>query len=123
MSYIEANPTFMQSLIITDHDGGSADEFPGILDLPQPSWVALNPHTRAGHIVYALARSRQQHTRVAVKALEAAPTEADRRAEETPSARPRSFTGAPDDEDDSPALASPAHESGLRRWARTLFRG
>ena len=54
MSYIEANPTCMQSLIITDHDRGSADEIPGLLGLPQPSWTALNPHTRGGHIFYVL---------------------------------------------------------------------
>lgn len=54
MAYIEANPTVLQSLIVTDHDGGMADELPGLLGLPVPSWTALNPHTRGGHIVYAL---------------------------------------------------------------------
>lgn len=53
-AYIEANPTVLQSLIITDHDGGMADELPGLLGLPAPSWTALNPNTRGGHIVYAL---------------------------------------------------------------------
>lgn len=53
-AYIEANPTVLQSLLITDHDGGMADELPGLLGLPKPSWIALNPHTRSGHIVYAL---------------------------------------------------------------------
>ncbi|WP_370513965.1 replication initiation protein [Corynebacterium sp. zg331] len=52
MSYIEANPTCRWSLIITDHDEGSADEIPGLLDLPQPSWIAFNSHTRGEHIVY-----------------------------------------------------------------------
>lgn len=41
----------LQSLIITDYDGGMADELPG---LPSPSWTALTPHTRSGHIVYVL---------------------------------------------------------------------
>lgn len=54
LPYIEANPTCMQSLVITDHDGGMADELPGLLGLPAPSWTALNPHTRCGHIVYVL---------------------------------------------------------------------
>lgn len=54
MGYIEANPTVLQSLVITDHDGGQADELPGLLGLPEPSWTALNPFTRGGHIVYAL---------------------------------------------------------------------
>ncbi|AZA10340.1 replication initiation protein [Corynebacterium pseudopelargi] len=55
LAYIEANPLVLQSLIITDHDGGMADELPGLLGLPAPSWTALNPHTNSGHIVYALA--------------------------------------------------------------------
>lgn len=54
-AYIDANPTVLQSLIVTDHDGGMADELPGLLGLPVPSWTTLNPHTRGGHIVYALA--------------------------------------------------------------------
>lgn len=54
LPYIESNPTAMQSLVITDHDGGMADELPGLLGLPAPSWTALNPATRSGHIVYAL---------------------------------------------------------------------
>lgn len=53
--YVEANPSALCSLVITDHDGGCADELPGLLGLPVPSYVALNPHTRSGHIVYALA--------------------------------------------------------------------
>lgn len=52
--YIEANPKALRSLVITDHDGGRADEIVGLLDLPTPSYVALNPHTKDGHIVYAL---------------------------------------------------------------------
>ncbi|MGI8415967.1 MAG: replication initiation protein [Nakamurella sp.] len=55
LPYVEANPLAMQSLIITDHDHGSADEIAGLLGLPRPTYVALNPHTRDGHIVYALA--------------------------------------------------------------------
>lgn len=54
MAYIEANPLILQSLVVTDHDAGMADELPGLLGLPAPSWTALNPHTRCGHIVYAL---------------------------------------------------------------------
>lgn len=64
-----------------------------------------------------------QALRVAVKALEAAPVEAEPRAEETPSAPPQSVTSTPDNENDSPTPKSPAHGSGLRRWARNLFRG
>jgi len=55
LPYVEANPLAMQSLIITDHDHGSADEIAGLLGLPVPTYVAMNPHTRDGHIVYALA--------------------------------------------------------------------
>lgn len=54
MPYIEANPTCLQSLIITDHDGGDADQLPDRLGLPRPTYTALNPHTRSGHIVYGL---------------------------------------------------------------------
>lgn len=52
--YIETNPLAMQSLIVTDHDGADADFIADLVGLPQPSWVAMNPHTRSGHIVYAL---------------------------------------------------------------------
>lgn len=54
-AYIETNPFAMQSLIVTDHDGADADFIADLVGLPQPSWVAMNPHTRSGHIVYALA--------------------------------------------------------------------
>ncbi|MBM7050798.1 replication initiation protein [Rothia sp. ZJ1223] len=40
--------------IVTDHDGADADIIADLAGLPQPSWVAMNPHTRSGHIVYAL---------------------------------------------------------------------
>lgn len=53
-AYIETNPIAMQSLIVTDHDGADADFIADLVGLPQPSWVAMNPHTRSGHIVYAL---------------------------------------------------------------------
>ncbi|AYF78140.1 hypothetical protein D7D52_34795 [Nocardia yunnanensis] len=53
--YIEANPTAIKSFVITDHDGGRADEIVGLAGLPAPSYIALNPHLRNGHIVYALA--------------------------------------------------------------------
>lgn len=54
MPYVEANPTAMTSLVITDHDGGRADEIAALCGLPVPSWIAMNPHTRDGHIGYAL---------------------------------------------------------------------
>lgn len=53
-AYIETNPLAMQSLIVTDHDGADSDYIADLAGLPQPSWVAMNPHTRSGHIVYAL---------------------------------------------------------------------
>lgn len=53
-AYIETNPLAMQSLIVTDHDGADADFIADLAGLPQPSWVAMNRHTRSGHIVYAL---------------------------------------------------------------------
>lgn len=53
--YIEPNVTgILQSLVITDRDAPDADRIADVLGLPTPSWVALNPHTTAGHIVYAL---------------------------------------------------------------------
>jgi len=54
MPYVEANPLAMQSLIVTDHDGGMADFAASLVGLPDASWTALNPHTKSGHIVYAL---------------------------------------------------------------------
>jgi hypothetical protein len=53
-AYIETNPLAMHSLIVTDHDGADSDYIADLVGLPQPSWVAMNPHTRSGHIVYAL---------------------------------------------------------------------
>lgn len=54
-AYIEPNVTGkIQSLIITDRDKPDADRIAGALGLPLPSWVAINPHTTTGHIVYAL---------------------------------------------------------------------
>ncbi|MFD3464746.1 replication initiation protein [Nocardia fluminea] len=55
MPYIESNPKALRSLVITDHDGGMADEIVAHAGMPQPSYVALNPITKSGHIVYALA--------------------------------------------------------------------
>jgi len=53
--YIEPNVTGqIQSLIITDRDKPDADRIAEVLGLPAPSWVAINPHTTTGHIVYAL---------------------------------------------------------------------
>ncbi|WP_280245487.1 replication initiation protein [Nocardia abscessus] len=54
MPYFEANPAAMTSLVITDHDGGRADEIAALCGLPVPSWIAMNPFTRDGHIGYAL---------------------------------------------------------------------
>lgn len=55
MPYVEPNVTGMiQSLIITDRDRPEADRIADVLGLPLPSWVAINPHTTTGHIVYAL---------------------------------------------------------------------
>lgn len=53
--YIEGNPHALRSLIITDHDGVDADRVAELKGLPAPSYVAQNPYTGAGHIVYALA--------------------------------------------------------------------
>lgn len=54
LPYIEANPLVMRSLVVTDHDGADADLIADLAGLPAPSYVALNPYTHAGHIVYAL---------------------------------------------------------------------
>ena len=55
MPYIEPNVShILQSLVITDRDGIDADRIADNVGLPHPSYVALNPHTTAGHIVYAL---------------------------------------------------------------------
>lgn len=54
MPYIESNPTALRSLVITDHDGGRADEIVQLCGLPTPSWISLNPLTRDGHIGYVL---------------------------------------------------------------------
>ncbi|MEV6064885.1 replication initiation protein [Nocardia asteroides] len=54
MPYIESNPKALRSLVITDHDGGRADEIVGMCGLPQPSYISMNPVTRDGHIVYVL---------------------------------------------------------------------
>lgn len=53
--YVEPNVTgVIQSLIVTDRDKPEADRVAGMLGLPEPSWVAINAATTAGHIVYAL---------------------------------------------------------------------
>jgi hypothetical protein len=53
--YVEPNVTgVIQSLVITDRDKPDADRIAGILGLPEPSWIAVNPATTSGHIVYAL---------------------------------------------------------------------
>lgn len=54
LPYIESNPLVMRSLVITDRDAAGADWQADLSGLPEPSYVALNPHTTAGHIVYAL---------------------------------------------------------------------
>jgi Replicase family/Primase C terminal 1 (PriCT-1) len=53
--YVEPNVTgVIQSLVITDRDKPDADRIAGVLGLPEPSWIAVNPATTSGHIVYAL---------------------------------------------------------------------
>src|SRR5690625_1567268 len=52
--YIESNPLVLRSLIVTDRDAADADWQAGLVGLPEPSYVAMNPHTTSGHIVYAL---------------------------------------------------------------------
>lgn len=54
LPYLESNPLVMRSLIITDRDASDADHAAELAGLPEPSYVALNPHTQAGHIVYGL---------------------------------------------------------------------
>lgn len=54
LPYIESNPMVMRSLVITDRDAAGADWQADLSGLPEPSYVAMNPHTTAGHIVYAL---------------------------------------------------------------------
>ncbi|WP_431031550.1 replication initiation protein [Plantibacter sp. RU18] len=55
MPYIEPNASHvLQSLVITDRDLIDSDRIADNLGLPHPSYVALNPHTTTGHIVYAL---------------------------------------------------------------------
>lgn len=55
LPYIEANPLCLQSIVVTDHDGSEADHAADLAGLPEPSWITMNPHTRSGHIAYALA--------------------------------------------------------------------
>jgi hypothetical protein len=55
LPYIEANPLVMKSLVVTDHDGGRADEIVSLAGLPVPSYISMNRHTNDGHIVYVLA--------------------------------------------------------------------
>lgn len=54
MPYLEANPLALRSLVITDHDGSDADIIADLVGLPQPSYIAMNPLTCAGHIAYVL---------------------------------------------------------------------
>jgi len=54
LPYIEANPLALQSLVVVDRDASDADQIADLLGLPEPSWVALNPYTTAGHVVFAL---------------------------------------------------------------------
>ena len=54
LPYIEANPLCLRSLVVVDRDASDADQIADLLGLPEPSWVALNPYTTAGHVVFAL---------------------------------------------------------------------
>lgn len=44
----------MQPRVITDRDAADADQVAELAGLPHPSYVGLNPHPTAGHIVYTL---------------------------------------------------------------------
>ena len=54
MAYIEANPLVMQSLVVIDRDHSDTDLAADLAGLPAPTYVATNPHTSTGHIVYGL---------------------------------------------------------------------
>lgn len=54
MAYIEANPLVMQSLVVIDRDRTDTDLAADLAGLPRPTYVASNPHTGTGHIVYGL---------------------------------------------------------------------
>lgn len=55
MAYIEANPLVMQSLVVIDSDHTDTDLAADLAGLPTPTYIATNPHTGTGHIVYGLA--------------------------------------------------------------------
>lgn len=55
LPYIETNPRALRSLVVVDRDETDTDQIADLLELPEPSWVAMNPHTRTGHVVFALA--------------------------------------------------------------------
>jgi hypothetical protein len=53
--YVEPNVTGqIHGLLVVDRDMPDSDTIAGELGLLPPSWVALNPHVRSGHIGYAL---------------------------------------------------------------------
>lgn len=54
MAYIEANPLVMQSLVVIDRDHTDTDLAAELAGLPRPTYVASNPHTGTGHVVYGL---------------------------------------------------------------------
>lgn len=54
MAYIEANPLVMQSLVVIDRDHSDTDLAADLAGLPAPTYIASNPHTGTGHIVYGL---------------------------------------------------------------------
>lgn len=78
---------------------------------------------RAQHLQQLLDAKEEslQALRVAIKALEAAPAEAEPCAEETPPAHPQLVTDTNQNNTAPHALENPMHESTFRRWTRTLF--
>lgn len=64
--YIEENPHVFRSFIITDHDGGEADRIAELQRLPEPSSIAQNPYTAAGHDVVGELFSRGRSRAAAI---------------------------------------------------------
>ncbi|MCP6313222.1 replication initiation protein, partial [Klebsiella pneumoniae] len=51
---MEANPLVLRSITVIDQDTSDSDWAADLAGLPSPTWVAMNPHTTAGHIAYGL---------------------------------------------------------------------
>ena len=54
LAYVEANPLVLRSITVIDQDTSDSDWAADLAGLPSPTWVAMNPHTTAGHIAYGL---------------------------------------------------------------------